>query len=170
MVPAHAHLEGDRDRDGAGGRFENAGGGDFVAHQGAAGHLADGDFLDRTAEIDVDDIGAAADGDAGGLGHGGGVAARQLDRGWAAVHLGHAQGGLVLAHHGPGGDHLGDDEAGAEFAGEAAERQVGDAGHRRQDDRRLQLRRNGIRNAHDLGKLVGEPMARNAFVGRFTPR
>src|SRR6185437_15844160 len=92
----------------------------------------------------------------------------------AAVHLGHAQGVAVLAAHRPGGDHLGDHHPGALLLGETAERQVGDAGHRRQDDRRVDAdaaaevdrregrTRGGIGIAHELGKLPPLVPARNA--------
>ena len=55
------------------------GGGDLVAHQRAAGHLADRDLLHRAAEIDVDDVGAATDGDPRRLGHRRRIAAGELD-------------------------------------------------------------------------------------------
>jgi hypothetical protein len=74
-----------------------------------------------------------------GLRHSRRVAARELDRirSAAARDLRHAERRLILPHHGPGGDHLRDDEAGAEVSGQGAERQIRDPGHRGEDHRRL---------------------------------
>ena len=181
VIPAHAHLEGDGHIDGADGGFEQFGGQHLVAHQGAAGHLPDGNLFHRAAEIDIDDIGTAIDRDARGLGHGDGVAPRELEGAWLAVKLGHPERCLVLADHRPGGDHLGNHEPGAEFAREAAERQIGDAGHRRQDHRHVDRdagaevdrRKAGVcgvqRIAHHLGKLMRHARRCNAALGAGGP-
>ena len=137
MVPTHAHLQRDRDRDRFHRGFQYRGGSDFVAHQRGAGHLAHRDFLDRAAEIDIDQIGALIGGDSRRLRHRHGVASRQLHRRdpSRAVHLGHRQGFLVFANHRPGGNHFRDDHAGAKGFGDAAKGKVGDTRHRRENDR-----------------------------------
>ena len=58
MVPAHAHLQRHRHRDGAHRRREQPPGRFLVAHQRGAGLLADRHLLHRAAEIDVDQVGA----------------------------------------------------------------------------------------------------------------
>ena len=94
VVPAHAHLQRDRDRDGFDGRLQDRRGGDFVAHQRGPGGLADGDLPDRAAEVDVDQMGAFIDRQTRGFGHRGRVAAGKLDRGNTSVtvDLGHIAG------------------------------------------------------------------------------
>ena len=78
MVPAQAHLHGDRNLDGPAHRRQQACGVVEVAHQRRAG-LAAGHGLGRTAHVDVDGVGPVRHGDAGGLGHGLGGAAGELD-------------------------------------------------------------------------------------------
>ena len=98
-------------------------GGEFVAHQGRAGLLAERDLFDGAAEIDVDQIGAAVHSEACGFCHRSGFASGELEGGNAAdaIHLGHAQRIAVFPDHRPGGDHFGDNHAGAEFFGQPPE-------------------------------------------------
>ena len=175
--PAHAHLERDGDGHGADGGGEQAGGAGFVAHEGGAGHLADGDLLHGAAEVDVDQVRAAVDRDTGSLGHGVRVAAGKLHgvRAAAGIDLRHALGIAIFAHDRPACDHLGHDQPGTEFPGQAAERQVGDARHRREDHRRLDahgaragFEHDGRQVAHDLSKLRRWPCSRNWHVWRLT--
>ena len=137
VVPAHAHFQRDRHIDGVHRGLQDRGGGDLVAHQSRARHLADSDLFHRAAEVDVDQIGAFVHGNARRLRHRNRVAPRQLHRGYAAcaIDLGHGQRFRVLADHCPGGNHFRDNHAGAKRFGDPAKWQVGDAGHRRQDDR-----------------------------------
>ena len=140
VVPAHAHLQRHRHRHRPHRRLQDARRRRLVAHQRGAGQLADRDLFHRAAEIDVDDVGAAIDRDPRRLGHRRRVAAGELHRG--GLPLWPSSSAIrrvvaVLPHHRPGGDHLGYHQPGAKLPGEPAERQVGHARHRRQDDRRL---------------------------------
>ena len=145
------------------------------SHQRRAGRLPDRHFFHRAAEIDVHEVGAQPDGDLRRLGHGLRLASRQLHRGRAAPahHFRHAQRVAVLAHHGPGGDHLRDHEPRPHLLHQGAEGQVGHARERGEDHRlgqghliwaaaegdRLDLRR--MRNAHDLCKVPPNRAPRN---------
>ncbi len=140
VVPAHAHLECDGNADGAHSCFQYGGSGDFVAHEGGAGLLSNGNLADRAAKIYVDDFGAHGFAHAGGFGHGGRFATGELDGTEARTFIkgGHAQRVAILAQHGPGRDHFGHDHAGAQAFGKTTERQVGDARHRSEDDRHVE--------------------------------
>jgi hypothetical protein len=180
VVPAHAHLQRHRDRDRLDGGLQDGGGGGFVAHQGGAGGLADRHLLHRAAEIDVDQVGALVHRESGGVGHGVRIAAGELQGGdaAAAVNLGHVERLAVLPDHRPGGDHLGDDHAGAEFLRGAAKWQIGDTGHGSQQDRGVdsdavaqidgaqgRMCGGGTTVAHHLGKLQPQGGGRNAACG-----
>ena len=54
MIPAHAHLHGDRDRYRIHGSLDQAGRKREVSHKRAAGIAVD-DLLDRASHVDVDD-------------------------------------------------------------------------------------------------------------------
>jgi hypothetical protein len=127
---AGADLDRDRHRHRGDHGLDDAADQAFIREQrGPGGHVAH--FLGRAAHVDVDDLGAEI--------HVGARRAGELDR-VAAGDLHRDRAGLArvieaqarLARGGePGarGDHLGDRERGAEAAGEAAERTIGDAGH-----------------------------------------
>ena len=68
VVPAGAHLQRDRQIDRPDRRLEDARGLPLVAHQRRAG-MAVHHLLDRAAEIDVDEAGAAVGIELGRLGH-----------------------------------------------------------------------------------------------------
>ena len=140
LVPAETGLDGHRLPDG----FDDGpGDGDHlvgILHHAAAGAPA-GDFRDRAAEVDVDEVGAVATRDfRGTVGHPGGIDHRLGD---AAVDLdadgGFFRGGLHLgdgldgvADQAVGGDEFGIDEAGTLLFAEDAERGVRDVLHRRE--------------------------------------
>jgi hypothetical protein len=150
VVPPGAHLEGDRQIDRPHRRLENARGLQFVAHQRRPGVAVD-DLLDRAAEIEVDQHGAAIGVEFGRLGHDTGLAAGELDR--HRLLLGaasrHRQGLPCFADRRLARDHLGDDERGAVLFDDAPERQIAHPRHRRQDDRVCE--RDGAKaNAHGL--------------------
>ena len=54
IVPAGAHLQGDRQGDGLDRCLQNSRGMDFIAHERGPGMAVD-DLLHRTTEIDVDE-------------------------------------------------------------------------------------------------------------------
>ena len=153
LVPAGAHLQGDRQVDRLDGGFENARGMQLVAHQRRAG-MAAHDLFDRTAEIDVDQPRAAIGVELCRLGHDPRLAAGELHRHRLLVGaaLRHCQRLPGLADRRLAGDHLGDDERGALPFDDPPERQIGDARHRRQDDRICQRDRTE-RNAHGLLRI-----------------
>ena len=138
MVPAHAHLERDRHRHGLHHGFQNARGGNFIAHERAARALAKRHFLDRAAEIDIHHGGAAIHHQLGCFRHGCRVAAGQLHGSGAAkpIQFRHFQRLAVFPHHGLRGDHLRHHHGCAERPREAPEGLVSHTGHRGQDDRR----------------------------------
>ena len=133
VVPAGAHLQRDGHVDGADDRLDQARGVIEVAHQRRAGQLAR-HLAGRAAHVDVDDVGAQFFRHARPFRHPARLAARQLyDEGSkipANCAIAHAMAVLdqVLARH-----HLRDDQAGAQNMRKLAERQVGDARHRRQE-------------------------------------
>ena len=150
VVPARAHLQGDRQIDRLDGRLEDARGVQFVAHQRRAGMAVD-HLLDRAAEIDVDQPRAAVGVELRGLGHDLRLAAGELHRHrlLLGAALRHRQRLARLADRRLAGDHLGNDQRRPMPFDEAPERQVGHTRHRRQDDRVFQL--NGVEeNAHGL--------------------
>ena len=150
LVPAGAHLQGDRQVDRLHGCFEDARRMSFVAHQRRAGVAVD-HLFHRTAEIDVDHPRAAIGVELCRLGHDARLAAGELHRHRLlfGAALRHSQRLPSLADHRLAGDHLRNDEAGAEPLDESAERQIGDPGHRREDDRIVQAYR-GDRDAHRI--------------------
>jgi hypothetical protein len=91
--------------------LEDAGDQRLVLHQRGAGHHV-ADLLGRAAHVDVDDLGAAVDVVAGGLGHHGRIGAGDLhgDRVNLAVVVGAPLGLGAAVEQGVGGDHLGDGE------------------------------------------------------------
>ncbi len=133
VVPAQPHLDGDRHRDRATHRGEQALGMVEVAHQGRAG-LAAGHGLGRAAHVDVDHVGAVGLGEPRALRHPARVAAGELDDvGQHALALGPqarllGAAGEILRRH-----HLGDGRGGTQPTGDAAHVQVGDAGQGRQE-------------------------------------
>ena len=103
-----------------------------------------GDLRDGAAEVHVDVVDAdLVDEEAHGLAERAGVGAVELHRsgGLGAVEAQHRQRALVALDQRPGRDHLRDVEAGAEARAEPAERRVGDAGHRREHDGRVDRER-----------------------------
>ena len=136
VVPAGAHLQGDRQVHRLDRRLENARGMRFVAHQRRAGMAVD-HLLHRAAEIDVDDPRPAIGVELGRLGHHPRLAAGELHRHRLLIGaaLRHRHRLARLADHRLAGDHLGDDKPGSEPLDEAAERQIADARHRGEDDR-----------------------------------
>ena len=103
-----------------------------IAHQRRAG-LAAGHMARRAAHIDVDDVGAGGFGDPGALRHPVRLAARELhdmraDAGGLAAQKRHRP----AVHELVAGDHLRDDQSGAESGGKPSKGRIGDAGHRRQ--------------------------------------
>ncbi len=112
----------------------------LVRQRGAAalaGHLRDG-----AAEVEVDVVGEVLVGDhAHRLADGHRVDAVELDgaRLLARVEVHELHRLLVALHQRPRGDHLTDEQAPAagELPAQRPERRVGDPGHRRQHDRRL---------------------------------
>ena len=150
IVPALAHLQRDRQLHRLHRRFQDPGGLGLVAHQRGAGIAVD-HLLHRAAEIDVDDGGAAILVELGGLGHHMRLAAGKLHRHrrFLGHILGHAQRLAVLPDHRFAGDHLGHHQPGAAALDQAAERQVGDARHGRQDHGVLEFHRADL-NAHFL--------------------
>ena len=129
-VDAGAHLDGDRYRHGLDHTLDDLDGQRFVAHQGGAG-IDVADLLDRTAHVDVDDLRAALDVEAGGLGHHGGVGTGDLHR------LGLDLAGMVDAARGldavpeprVGGRHFRDGIACAQALAQLPVGAIGDAGH-----------------------------------------
>ena len=97
------------------------------------------DLRHRAAHVDVDKIHFADGNDLGGLGHGLGRGTEDLeDHGpFCGVGVEHAEGALVLPHQGLDAQHLRVDEAGAHLLADHAEGEIGDPGHRRQDQRVL---------------------------------
>ena len=138
VIPAHPHLDRDRNVDRRDGRLHQPRRQRNLAHQGRASETVD-DLAHRATEIDVDDIRAAIGVEPRRLAHRFRIAAHQLHRDRL---LDRIPGGFLdalprLANRGLAGDHLGDVEARAIAAHQLAERQIGDAGHRRQHDRRV---------------------------------
>ena len=107
-----------------------------LAHQAAPGVVLR-DLGDRTSHVDVDDVGAHAFDDLGGGRHLLGIAAEDLDRD-GTLFLGVLrilEGPIDAADEPFRRHHLGDDQTAAAVAlDEAAERRVGHAGHRRDDE------------------------------------
>ena len=178
VVPAHAHLQRHRHRHGAHGRLQDARGGGLVAHQRAAGALADRDLLHRAAEIDVDQVGAATDRDARRLGHRRRVAAGELDRGRRRRRSSAMRSVLRFSRTIAQEAIISDTTRPAPSrARQPAERQVGDARHRRQDDRRVDPDAAAevdrpqhcrhlpafVRIAHDLGRIIRAGLTCNTW-------
>ena len=110
----------------------------LVAHQRRA-HLVFDHLFHRAAEIEVDDVRAAILGHTGGFGQDFGLAAGQLHRQKALVRLPlrHSERLAVFPDHRLAGEHLGHNQFRSEFPDDAAERPIGDPGHRRKDNRAL---------------------------------
>ena len=150
VIPAGAHLQGDRQVDRLDGGFENPRGMQLVAHQRRAGMAVD-HLFHRAAEIDVDQPRAAIGIELRRLRHDPRLAAGELHRHRLLVGaaLRHRQRLPGLADRRLAGDHLRHHQRGALLFDHAPERQIGDAGHRRQDHRVCE--RDGTeRNAHGL--------------------
>ena len=126
-----------------------------IAHQRRAGVAVD-DLLHRAAHVDVDDRCAALLVELCRFGHHLRLAAGELERHRL---LGRIPQRLLqrlagLADHRLAGDHLADRQPRAIALDDPPERQVGDARHRRQDDRRVDPDRtdvDGLQLAHGLG-------------------
>ena len=138
-APAGAHLQRHRHaarRARSHHRLDDGDGQRLVAHQRRARPLA-AHLLGRTAHVDVDDLGAAVDVVARGVGHLGGLDAGDLhrDRPRLAGVVGAARSlqrrpQLALAGH-----HLAHRVPGAEPAAQPAKRPIGHASHRRDEER-----------------------------------
>ncbi len=100
----------------------------LVAHQRRAGMAVD-HFLDRAAEIDVDDLRAAIGVELGRLGHDTRLAAGELHRHrlFLGAALCHRQRLSRFADHRLARDHLRDHKPGAQPLDQTAKRQIGDA-------------------------------------------
>ena len=115
VVPAHAELDGEGNRDRGADGFEDALDLRQVAEQAGAAVAGD-DALGRAAEVEVDDVEAGVLDDAGGVGEGLGIGAEELrGDGVLVVVVGEVALALGLAHAGEavGGGELGHDEAAA---------------------------------------------------------
>ena len=137
VVPAEPHLQRHRHRDRADRRLDQRQRMIEIAHQRGA-RLPVGHVLRRAAHVDVDDFGARGFGDARALRHPVRLAAGKLHdvrAGALAFHPQHGVGAAFDQRVARG--HLRDDEAGAELRHEPAERCIGDAGHRREQNRIL---------------------------------
>ena len=133
-VPAQAHLQRDRHFHRLDGCFQNARGGDLVAHQGRA-RMAVDHFFHRAAKIDVDDRCPAIFVELGSLGHHTGLTARQLHGHRKFFRRGarHKQRLAVLADHRLAGDHLRNHQSCAMALDQSAKRQIRNAAQRRQN-------------------------------------
>jgi hypothetical protein len=142
VVPAGPHLEGHRQ-----GNRGRRGGQDprrqaFVAHQRRAGLLVD-HFFHRATEVDVDDRGTPVLVESRRLGHGLGVAARQLHRHRRLRLIAGRELARILnplpgrSDHRVAGDHLRDHQPSAEALDQAPKRRIRHPRHGRQDHRRL---------------------------------
>ena len=132
-IPAGANLEGDRHVDGPYHRLQNIGHQRLVTQQRrTGGDIAD--FLGRTTHINVDDLRALVDVDAGRLGHHGWIGAEDLYRArfvFAAM-IGAPTGLLAAPEQRIAGHHFGHGHARAEPAAQGAKRPISDTGHRRE--------------------------------------
>ena len=155
LVPTGPHLQRHRQVNRLDRGLEDARGVDLVTHQSRSGVALD-HFLDRTAEVDIDDRGPPVLVELGRLRHDLGLVAGELNR--HGVLLGavrrHFHGPAGPADHGLAGDHLGDDKPGAQALDQTAERHVRHPGHGRQDDSVLQGYGADL-NAHFLGRVAG---------------
>ena len=108
-------------------------------------------FLDRAAEIDIDNLGTAVGIDLGGFAHCVRLATSELDRHglFFGAALNHCHRLAALADHCLAGDHLRHHEGGAQALDKAAKRQIGNTRHRRQDHRLIDDCETEI-NAHFL--------------------
>jgi len=105
-----------------------------IAHQRRTRQLAC-HFLGWTAHVDVDLFRALGFGDACALRHPFSFTAGELDdEGREIATLGAADDVGAVTHQLFTGDHFGDHDRRAQAVGKASERQVGDAGHRRERD------------------------------------
>ena len=138
-VPAEAHLHRHRHLDGADHRLHEPQRQLGLAHQRRAGEPAR-HLLRRAAEVDVDDRRPLPRRPARRLGHRARLAAGELHRraAVARAELGPRPRLRPAPQHLARGDHLGNDEPGAEPEREVPERDVGDAGHRCQKNRRVE--------------------------------
>src|SRR5579872_3546351 len=150
LVPAGAHLECHRQFDGAHHRLEDARGLAFVAHQCRTG-MAVHHLLDRTAEIDVDEGGAAIFIELRRLRHHRRLAAGELHRHRVFLRRGrgHQHGLAGLPDHRLARDHLGNHQPHPLLLHQAAKRQVRHPRHGRQNHRILEGQAID-RNAHFL--------------------
>ena len=136
LVPAQTEFDGDGPSARAADHgLQHPGGQLRGAHEPRAvpalGHLGD-----RTAHVDVDDLGARdLGGQSSGLFHAGRVAAEDLGGGGMLdlPQLEQGDGFFVLVAERLGADHLGDGVAAAQLPANRAEAQIGDAGHGGQD-------------------------------------
>ena len=122
------------------------------------------DLFDRAAEIDVDEACPAIGVELGRLGHDTRLAAGELDRHrlLLGAALRHGQGLPRRADRRLARDHLRDDERRAVLFDDAAERQIGHARHRRQDDR-VRKRHRTEEDAHNLLNSTGCLKIRHSF-------
>ena len=143
VVPARAHLDRDRNANGAGHGANHRGRVFGLAHQAAAGIVL-GDLRHRAAHVDVDDVGAHALDDLCRRRHLVRVAAEHLDRDRALLFgvLGVFKRAIDAADEPLGRHHLGHDQTAAAVPfHETAERRVGHARHGRHHQRRFQVHR-----------------------------
>ena len=180
MAPAHPHLDRHRDSDCLDRRRDQRGGQRQIAHQGGTGIAVD-HLFHRATHVDIDDRRAAVLLELGRLAHLCGIAADQLHRYGLLnrVPLRLLQRLAGFADRCRAGDHLGYVEPRAKPAHQAAERQIGYAGHRREDYRtvdphrsdinRGEARRDGKRVHRYLPKIWAAhrqlPRRRQAFTG-----
>ena len=155
LVPAPTHFHRHRHRAGLHHRLGDAGGPLRVLHQGGAvtvgDHLAHG-----TAHVDVDEVGAGQlGGHAGGFRHAGGVAAEDLHPGRMLPRPQTQQtaGLAVLIAQGLGADHLGDGKPCPQLPADLAEGQIGDPGHRGQDQPGIHM---DAADVHGVSSLSGD--------------
>ena len=136
VIPAQTGFQGNGNVHRLHHRAQNTVNQIFVLQQGATGqHIAD--FFGRTAHIDVDNLGTGGDVVAGGFGQLIGIAAGNLHRdraGFAAV-VAAAQGFAGMPQRRIVGNHFADGITGTVCPRQAAERFVGNTGHRRERNR-----------------------------------
>ena len=150
FVPAKADLEGDRQINGADDRLENPSDQRLIAHQRRS-RLPVDHLFDRAPHIDVDDGGTPVGVEPSRLGDRFRVATGKLNRHRELLGLGMAKlDGLCRpADHCLARYHLGNHQARAQALDQAPEREIGDAGHWRQENRRIHGHGTDI-NGHNL--------------------
>jgi hypothetical protein len=135
IVPAKPHFQRHRNTHRLHHRLDQSERMIEVAHQRRT-RRAVGDVLCRAAHIDVDNIGAGIFGDARAFRHPARFATGQLDDMQSRAMILDAPVRVALAVRQRGRCcHFGDHQAGAQARGQASERSIGHAGHRRQKHR-----------------------------------